>query len=92
MFTGMGVHNSSGVRHEGTAEGQLYTSTKSMITDQILLVCQSENIGEIECYTATPSEDFPNDKVLLFLADGFGINLINSKVRLSTSPDIKAWP
>lgn len=43
---------------------------------------QVEKVGEIECYTATPTGDFPKDKVLLFLADGFGTNLINSKVRL----------
>lgn len=41
---------------------------------------QVEKVGEIECYTATPTGDFPKDKVLLFLANGFGINLTNSKL------------
>ncbi|KAG9218647.1 hypothetical protein PLEOSDRAFT_1076398 [Pleurotus ostreatus PC15] len=41
---------------------------------------QLENIGGIECYTATPAGDFPKDKVLLFLPDAFGISLINSRL------------
>ena len=60
---------------------QIYALTKLIMIDEIPLG-QVEKVGEIDCYTATPTGDFPKDKVLLFLADGFGINLINSKVRL----------
>jgi hypothetical protein len=40
-----------------------------------------ETIGGIECYVATPTVDYPKDKVVLMLTDVFGIGLVNSKVR-----------
>jgi hypothetical protein len=40
-----------------------------------------ETIGGVQCYVGTPTGDFPKDKVLLFLTDAFGIELVNSKVR-----------
>ncbi|PCH44449.1 alpha/beta-hydrolase [Wolfiporia cocos MD-104 SS10] len=39
-----------------------------------------EQIAGIECYVATPSGDYPKDKVLLYLTDIFGIPLNNSKL------------
>lgn len=37
-------------------------------------------IGGIECYVATPQGDYAKDKVILFLADAFGLSLVNNKV------------
>ncbi|KAJ7483315.1 dienelactone hydrolase endo-1,3,1,4-beta-D-glucanase [Mycena latifolia] len=39
-----------------------------------------ETIGGVECYIATPSVDYPKDKVLLFLADAFGLPLVNNQL------------
>ena len=39
-----------------------------------------EQIGGIECYIATPSGEYAKDKVVLFLADAFGLALVNNKV------------
>ncbi|KAM5544179.1 hypothetical protein V8D89_001839 [Ganoderma adspersum] len=39
-----------------------------------------ETIAGIDCYVATPSGDYPKEKVVLFLTDVFGIPLINNKV------------
>ncbi len=41
-----------------------------------------EKIGGVECYVATPTGEYPKDKVVLFLTDVFGIPLINNKVSL----------
>jgi len=37
-------------------------------------------IGGVDVYIATPTVDYPKDKVLLFLPDVFGIPLINNKL------------
>ncbi|OBZ74143.1 Protein AIM2 [Grifola frondosa] len=37
-----------------------------------------EQIGGVECYVATPTVDYPKDKVVLFLTDVFGIQLPNN--------------
>ncbi|KAJ6529807.1 Alpha/Beta hydrolase protein [Mycena capillaripes] len=50
----------TGVRHEGTPEGQF------------------EVIGATKCYIATPTVDYPKDKVVVFLTDAFGLALPNS--------------
>ncbi|KAJ7708957.1 Alpha/Beta hydrolase protein [Mycena rosella] len=39
-----------------------------------------ETIGGVECYIATPTVDYPKDKVLLFLTDAFGITLPNNQL------------
>lgn len=39
-----------------------------------------EKIGGVNCYVATPSGDYPKDKVVLFLTDVFGIILINNQL------------
>ncbi|KAI0917870.1 hypothetical protein AcW1_006887 [Taiwanofungus camphoratus] len=39
-----------------------------------------EQIGGVECYVATPTGDYPKDKVILFLTDVFGIPLPNNKL------------
>ncbi|KAL6301014.1 alpha/beta-hydrolase [Sparassis latifolia] len=39
-----------------------------------------EQIGGVECYVATPSVDYPRDKVILFLSDVFGIPLLNNRL------------
>ncbi|KIK49101.1 hypothetical protein CY34DRAFT_7765 [Suillus luteus UH-Slu-Lm8-n1] len=38
------------------------------------------SIGGVACYVATPTIDYPKDKVILFLPDVFGIQLINAKL------------
>ncbi|TCD70369.1 hypothetical protein EIP91_003721 [Steccherinum ochraceum] len=39
-----------------------------------------EKIGGVDCYVATPTVDYPKDKVLLFLTDVFGPQLINIRL------------
>lgn len=40
-----------------------------------------EKIGGIDCYVGIPSGiEYPKDKVLLFLSDVFGMQLINNQV------------
>ncbi|KAG2354494.1 hypothetical protein BDR07DRAFT_1474372 [Suillus spraguei] len=39
-----------------------------------------ETIAGVNCYIATPTVDYPKDKVILFLPDVFGIELINNKL------------
>ncbi|KAJ7726710.1 dienelactone hydrolase endo-1,3,1,4-beta-D-glucanase [Mycena maculata] len=39
-----------------------------------------EKIGGIECYIATPTVDYPKDKVVLFLTDVFGLALKNNRL------------
>lgn len=34
----------------------------------------------MKCYVATPQGDYPKDKVILFLTDVFGIELVNNRV------------
>ena len=45
-----------------------------------------ETIGGMACYTATPSINYPKDRVLLFLTDAFGLELTNSLVNFSCTP------
>lgn len=42
-------------------------------------------LGGFETYIATPSGEYPKDKVVLFLTDAFGLKLENNKVSLLTS-------
>ncbi|KAJ7505550.1 dienelactone hydrolase [Mycena galericulata] len=39
-----------------------------------------ETIGGVECYVATPTVEYPKEKVILFLTDVFGIVLPNSQL------------
>ncbi|KAF8654647.1 hypothetical protein AX16_003500, partial [Volvariella volvacea WC 439] len=39
-----------------------------------------ENINGVDCYVATPSEDYDKSKVLVFLPDVFGPQLINAQL------------
>ncbi|KAJ7851034.1 Alpha/Beta hydrolase protein [Mycena olivaceomarginata] len=39
-----------------------------------------ETIGGIECYVATPTVDYPKDKVLLYITDVFGYAFVNCKL------------
>ncbi|KAF7354325.1 hypothetical protein MVEN_01120900 [Mycena venus] len=39
-----------------------------------------EYIDGVQCYIATPSGDYPKEKVLLYLTDAFGIPLVNNKL------------
>jgi len=40
-----------------------------------------EIIGGVNCYVATPIIDYSKEKVILYLADGFGPQLVNNRVR-----------
>ena len=56
-----------------------------MITDVYMissLAGKWEKIGGVDTYVATPSGDYPKDKVILFLTDVFGPQLINARVSL----------
>ncbi|KAI0077963.1 alpha/beta-hydrolase [Panus rudis PR-1116 ss-1] len=39
-----------------------------------------EEIGGVRSYVATPSMDYPKDKVLLYLTDVFGVDLVNHQL------------
>ncbi|KAJ7701535.1 dienelactone hydrolase endo-1,3,1,4-beta-D-glucanase [Mycena rosella] len=39
-----------------------------------------ETISGVECYIATPTVDYPKDKVFLFLTDAFGVSLPNNQL------------
>jgi hypothetical protein len=39
-----------------------------------------ETIGGVKVYIATPKVDYPKDKVLLFLPEAFGLELVNNQV------------
>jgi len=39
-----------------------------------------ETIGGVETYVATPTVDYPKDKVILLLTDVFGLPLVNNKL------------
>ncbi|KAJ7104917.1 hypothetical protein C8R44DRAFT_639842, partial [Mycena epipterygia] len=41
-----------------------------------------EIIGGIPCYVATPTVDYPKDKVIMFIIAVFGITLPNSQISL----------
>jgi len=40
-----------------------------------------KKINGVDCYVATPEGDYAKDKVLLFLPDAFGMQLVNNQVR-----------
>ena len=44
-----------------------------------ILLGTYETIGGYKCYVATPKGDYPKDKVVLFLTDVFGIELVNNR-------------
>lgn len=46
-----------------------------------LTIGKWEKLGGVESYVATPTVDYPKDKVLLFLPDVFGAQLPNAQVR-----------
>ncbi|EGN92089.1 hypothetical protein SERLA73DRAFT_147743 [Serpula lacrymans var. lacrymans S7.3] len=37
-----------------------------------------ETIGGVKCYVGTPTTDYPKDKVVLYLFDAFGMELVNN--------------
>jgi dienelactone hydrolase len=39
-----------------------------------------EKIAGVDVYVATPEQDYPKDKAILFLMDIFGLDLENNKV------------
>ncbi|KAF7374409.1 Dienelactone hydrolase endo-1,3,1,4-beta-D-glucanase [Mycena sanguinolenta] len=41
---------------------------------------QMTEIGGIPCYVATPTVDYPKDKIVLFLTDAHGMGLVNNKL------------
>ncbi len=73
-----------GVRHEGTPEG-MYANKRHIDRYQYLSIAgKVEQIGGVDCYIATPSVEYPTDKVILYIPDVFGIQLVNHKVRRSS--------
>lgn len=50
-----------------------------------LLKGKIETLNGVKVYVATPEADYPKDKVLLYLPDVFGIELVNNKVGLNYS-------
>ena len=60
------------------------TTWNVVITDVYMILSLAgkwEKIGGIDTYVATPSGDYPKNKVILFLPDVFGPQLINARVR-----------
>ena len=79
----------AGVRHEGEPEGALwkYWFLLRCDADRLLHAGKWEKIGGVDCYVATPTVDYPKDKVLLYIPDLFGPQLNNAKV----SADSLIW-
>ncbi|KAJ6465154.1 dienelactone hydrolase endo-1,3,1,4-beta-D-glucanase [Mycena vitilis] len=50
------------------------------VTHEGTPVGKIETIGGIESYVATPTVEYPKDKVILFLSDIFGMGLVNPKL------------
>ncbi|KAK7687753.1 hypothetical protein QCA50_008972 [Cerrena zonata] len=63
MSSGFCADCFKGVRHEGEIEG---------------ILGKFEHIVGYKCYVATPKGDYPRDKVVLFMLDGFGLRLENN--------------
>ncbi|KAK7438625.1 hypothetical protein VKT23_017958 [Stygiomarasmius scandens] len=70
----------SGVTHEGTPTGIFHKWLESLV--QILTghAGKWEIIGGVNCYVATPVIDYSKEKVILYLADGFGPQLVNNRL------------
>lgn len=43
-------------------------------------------MGGVAAYVATPTGEYAKDKVILFLSDVFGFNIVNSKVCITGTP------
>ncbi|KAJ7201624.1 Alpha/Beta hydrolase protein [Mycena pura] len=65
-----------GVRHEGTPEGERCSPMED--SSLIVITGKIEQIGGAKCYVATPTADYPKDKVVLFMTDAFGLSLPNN--------------
>jgi hypothetical protein len=48
-----------------------------------------EELEGVKVYVATPSQNYPKDKVLLFLTDIYGVGLQNALVRTLNSYVLK---
>ncbi|KAF9523365.1 dienelactone hydrolase endo-1,3,1,4-beta-D-glucanase [Crepidotus variabilis] len=70
----------SGVTHEGTPKGTAPTFGIDFIAPQVSLLGKWEKIGGVDCYVGTPTIDYPKDKVILYLPDVFGPQLINAQL------------
>lgn len=70
----------TGVRFEGTAEGTRLPAEICFIGSPFTSLGKIEEFGGVRCYVATPTVDYPKDKVVLLLTDVFGIDLINPQV------------
>ncbi|KAJ6465153.1 dienelactone hydrolase endo-1,3,1,4-beta-D-glucanase [Mycena vitilis] len=57
-----------GVIHEGNPAGK------------IEIISRKDGKDGVECYVATPTVDYPKDKVILLLTDVFGLALVNNKL------------
>jgi hypothetical protein len=44
-----------------------------------------DKIGGVDCYVAIPTMDYPKDKVILYISDVYGPQLINAQVRTSSA-------
>ena len=74
-----------GVRHEDTPKGELPVSHLAKFDKWH--AGKFEEVGGVRCYVATPTVDYPKDKVLLFPTDIFGINFVNNQA----SPPNPSW-
>ena len=74
-----------GVRHEGTAEGELVYLILSCLAFNVppntAVLGTYEEINGIKTYVATPKTDYPKDKAVLYLPDVFGLELLNNRAR-----------
>lgn len=55
------------------------------MTEHPIIPGTLEKIGGIDCYVGTPKGDYAKEKVVLFLSDAFGLDLVNNKVILSVN-------
>lgn len=55
-------------------------SLSMLVSYSFMSAGELTTINGVTVYIAKPSLDYPKDKVILFLSDVFGLELINNKV------------
>jgi hypothetical protein len=77
------VYCNTGVAHEGIPTGKTHctgSGIEARISKRFVLTGRIEVINGINCYVATPSCDYDQSKVLLYLTDIFGWSFVNHRV------------
>ena len=74
----------AGVRHEGTPEGNSIPCIASREYMLTISLGTFSDVAGVKCYITEPSGDYDQSKVVIYLCDAFGIELVNNRVRRCT--------